>query len=217
MLIHLITALCVSLWVVFTGFIDLVALRLLRDEPLPEIEIGHYREPDAFPIRTLGAIAIVVATTASLFADSLQGAAVGVTLGTLLTAAVRDSRDHLLWPELFTIALPVELLLRVLDGHAYDAALGLSCFAIVAWVIIFSLQAMRVPQGFGDLLPAFLLGASFPILAGVSGLAIGFLTYAIFVFLTRRQSITGRIVPVGPAFALTAIIASVLILNHVYS
>jgi hypothetical protein len=208
---HAYAAIGVTLWTVLLGGLDALLVPVYRRE-LRDAEITDENEIRHLSIWFILGVASVALLIVSSTLDALQGTAAAVAVVAFALGAARDVQSQILWPEVFQIALAAELLLRAFDGHAYEAAIGCAAFGATAWALVTVLQVFGIPQGSGDTLPVFLIGASFPIQAGVTGVSLGFIAYTIFVLLTRTRPSTDRTlhIPMGPAFALTSVAATIL-------
>ena len=132
----------------------------------------------------------------------------------LHVAAWRDACHRIVFAELMFLGLSAELLIRALDGAAYEAAIGAGALGILATLLVIALDALNIPQGFGDILPAIVIGATFPPTTLLLGIGFGFAAYAAVTILTRKLILADRTVPAVPAFAFAAVIATALTTIH---
>jgi len=157
---------------------------------------------------------IASAAVVLLSSDALHAATFAICLSTLYVAAWRDACHRIVFAELMFLGLSAELLIRALDGAAYEAAIGAGALGILATLLVIALDALNIPQGFGDILPAIVIGATFPPTTLLLGIGFGFAAYAAVTILTRKLILADRTVPAVPAFAFAAVIATALTTIH---
>jgi prepilin signal peptidase PulO-like enzyme (type II secretory pathway) len=193
-------------WTWLCAAVDAGCVRIIRNED-PATSLAPLRISTVLPL-ALGAAAV-----AATVPDPRHGLDMAICTGALAIGALRDLRDRVLWPELFLLALGAELVTRTISGNAAEAAIGAGSFGCAATVLVFVLQLLKIPQGMGDVLPAFLLGATFSVTTGLYGISIGFAAYVAFIVLARKLDAENRTVPMGPAFVLTSLAATVLTIH----
>jgi hypothetical protein len=202
---HLVTLFAALAYALVCSGVDRTLTRSDEREATPQ---RPYRFIPPWPPMVASAVVVLLSP------DALHGATFAICLSTLYVAAWRDACHRIVFAEFMFLGLSAELLIRALDGTAYEAAIGAGALGILATLLIIGLDALDVPQGFGDILPAIVIGATFPPTILLFGIAVGFGAYAAITILTRKLISADRTVPAVPAFALAAVIATALATIH---